>query len=442
MAWRRVDDFIACERGGGTIMGLFWFILLVGICGLAVDTTDGFRNKTMLQASADSAALAGVIDLPDEAAAVATAVAYSHSNMGTDGYGNILRPEDVETGFWDEDNRTFATSGFPAGTLLNAVRVSVNQTAANGNAVPVNFLRIIGLWSWDVRALAVAQAFNPMCLRNGLTARGIVDISSNNAFSNEICIHGQQGVHMQNHNSYELGVEVSMPDLGDLTIPSGGMESNPGLPEALTKINKEPRLVNYVDEIMGDYIDLSSGLQPSFVDTTKPVIVVDDKFDLGTVQPHRVYHVACKPNKNAGIPSNATIQHVVIIADCELNIGSGAKIFDAVLGSRSGGSGKKKEDANVSASSGVQLGVPDNCGPGGGVQIFSNGSMHFSSTTKIDGVQMVASGDIALGASATGVNGISAQAGGDIDMTSNNMFGLCAGGTPQVARYFYWRLVR
>jgi hypothetical protein len=55
--------FFTDQRGGGTIMGLMWFMLLVGICGLAVDVTDGFRNRTMLQATADATALAAAIDL-------------------------------------------------------------------------------------------------------------------------------------------------------------------------------------------------------------------------------------------------------------------------------------------------------------------------------------------------------------------------------------------
>ncbi len=68
-------QFRTDETGGGTIMGLLWFMLLVGLTGLAVDVTDGLRNRTMLQATADASALAAAIDLPDEAAAVATAVA-------------------------------------------------------------------------------------------------------------------------------------------------------------------------------------------------------------------------------------------------------------------------------------------------------------------------------------------------------------------------------
>jgi hypothetical protein len=54
-------------------MGLLWFALLVGFTGLAVDTVNGLRNRTMLQATADAdaVALGDAIDLP--AAAVTSA---------------------------------------------------------------------------------------------------------------------------------------------------------------------------------------------------------------------------------------------------------------------------------------------------------------------------------------------------------------------------------
>ncbi len=66
--------FLNDELGGGTVMGLLWFILLVGSIGLAVDTINDSRNRTMLlaTAAADAAALGGTIDLP--AAAVTSAV--------------------------------------------------------------------------------------------------------------------------------------------------------------------------------------------------------------------------------------------------------------------------------------------------------------------------------------------------------------------------------
>ena len=70
--------FLNDELGGGTVMGLLWFILLVGITGMAVDATNGFRNRTMLQATADAAA-----------------------NMPGALYGDVLQPGDVEIGAWD-----------------------------------------------------------------------------------------------------------------------------------------------------------------------------------------------------------------------------------------------------------------------------------------------------------------------------------------------------
>jgi hypothetical protein len=430
-------DFVRDEFGGGTVMGLMWFMALVGICGLAVDSTDGLRNKTGLQATADASALAAVIDLPNNGAAVASAVSYSVDNMATGTNGNVLDPADVTIGLWDPVTRTLDT----AAAVPDAVMVTVHRSTSNSNALPTNFLRIAGFQSWNVTAQAVAQRFTPKCLQDGLTARGIVNISSNNGFVNEICIHGQQGVEMQNHNSHESGVTVSMPNPGaQLTIPTGGMESNPGLPAALRENILDPRDVNHVDEIMAAMIDPTSPLIPSYIHTNEPVIVVDDKFDLSTVQPHRIYHVDCKPNKTASIPSNTTIIKVVIIADCEITVGSGAVLFDVVLGSRSGGN-KKIENANIGFSANVMLGLPDNCNPGGGVTLLSNATIHTSSSMQINGVQMIAAGDIDLGSSAHGINGISAQAGGDINMSSNNAFGLCSGGAPQVALVPYYRLV-
>ncbi len=441
-------QFRTDETGAGTIMGLLWFMLLVGITGMAVDVTDGFRNRTMLQATADAAALAGVIDLPDRSAAVATAVAYAADNMGEDINGSVLDPDDVRVGLWDPATQSLdTTSAFP-----DAVMVTVRRSAENANAVPVNFLRIIGLQTWNVIAQAVAQRYIPDCLRDGLIAREIVDMSSNNGFVNEICIHGEQGVDIQSNNYFETGVNVSMPSMSMLELPNSGMDSNIGLPPALRENYLDPRMVNHVDEIMLDMVAMQEYVMPNYIHTdgicvgfncgggNKQVIEVDEKFDLSTAKPGRIYHVLCKPNKVARIPNNSLILKVVIIAECEIHIGSGAKIFSSVIGSRSGGNGNISK-ANIVIAANVQLGLPDNCTSGGGVQLFSNATIHTAASTSIDGVQMVAKGDIKLGARDMGVNGISAQSGGTITLTSNNMFGLCSGGVGGLFTVPYYRLV-
>ncbi len=67
-------------------------------------------------------------------------------------------------------------------------------------------------------------------------------------------------------------------------------------------------------------------------------------------------------------------------------------------GSNSGAGGPGIENANIVFGAGVNLGTADNCQPGGGVQIFSNASVHFSSSMLINGLQIVAAGDVDLGA--------------------------------------------
>ena len=453
--------FLTDNHGGGTIIGLFWFMALVAICGLAVDATNGLRNRTMLQATADAAALAGTIDLPDSGAAVASAVAYSDDNMPVAKYGEVLKPGDVEVGSWNRALRSFNAGGFAP----DSVRVSLHQTEEHSNAVPVNFLRVIGLQTWNVNVEAVAQRYIPDCLRDGLVARGLIDISSNNGFVNRICIHGHKltnmqlflVLHMQNHNYYEAGVNVSMPDIDQMLIlPSGGIESNPGLAPALKEQSFDPRMVNHVDEFMNNLLAKQAYVTPSYIDTAKDVIVKDEKYNFANVEPGRIYHIQCAANKNVNIPTNITLTRVVIVSDCQVSVGSNVSLVDVILASRSGDNpggdngnsgavsgagGARVQNANINFSSGVNLGAADSCAPGGGVQIFSNASVHFSSTMTINGVQIIAKGDVDLGARNAGINGINVQTGGNITLTANNMLGLCSGGSPQFFPIYYYRLV-
>jgi hypothetical protein len=451
--------FLNDERGGGTVMGLLWFILLVGICGLSVDITDGFRSQTMLQATADAAALAAVIDLPDQAEAVATALAYSNSNMAEDEYGTVLIGADVDIGDWDE-----ATHIFTAGAAApDAVRVRTRRSIENENAVPVNFLRIIGLFEWNVTTHAIAQRFIPDCLTDGLVARGIVDMSSRNTFSNDMCVHGQEGVHMSMDNEFGPGVRVTMPDLAnDLVTPGGGMDGNPGLADAAGEESLDPRMVNHIDEIIDDLLALKSTVTPDYIDANIKVNVRDENYNFNDLVAGQVYHIECAANKNVGIPNNTVISEVVIVADCQIGVGSGVEMSDVVLASRAGGNpggspdgntggkgGKKQsghggagiENANINVSANAVLGTADDCQPGGGVQIFSNASVHFSSSTSYNGVQIVVSGDVDLGARDDGINGINVQAGGDITLASNDAFGICTGGAPALFTVNYYRLV-
>lgn len=426
----------ADEAGGGTIWGLMSIILLAGIAGLAVDVTDAFRGRTMLQATADAAALAAAIDLDDESAARDAAQIYAARNMAPAEHGRVLETENIAFGSWDAASRTFSPGTSPADT----VHVTVRRAAVGDNAWPTNFLRIIGLFSWDITVQAAAQRFIPDCLTDGLLARGRVDISSNNDFTGGMCIHGNAGVDLQNHNSFGPDVRVAVPRLPeDLSLPADGMESNPGLGAALVEDILDPRMVNHIEEVMDGLIALDPAIIPEFVAEEEPVLERDERYDFADAQPGRVYHIICSPNKTVGIPAGALLERVVIVADCRLHVGANAVLTDVVLASRAGETGPGS--ASISFASNVTLGLADACAEGGGVQVFTNGSIHFSSSMTMDGVQIVAAGDIELGARDEGIRGINAQAGGDITLTSNDAFGQCTGGAPALFTSWYYRLV-
>jgi hypothetical protein len=435
-------------------MGLLWFILLVGITGMAVDITNGFRAQTMLQATADASALAAVIDLPDAAVATATAVAYSDINMAVDDYGAVLVEGDVDIGNWDASTHIFSTGGL----VPDAVRVRTRRSMENENAVPVNFLRIIGLMNWNVTTYAIAQRFIPDCLLNdGLVARGEIDIAGNNTFRG-ICLHSQDHVEVQNHNKWEAGVSISMPDMDDFEVAQ--VKFNPGAMEALREDILDPRMVNDISNIIAtlqdpvlDADDPLTDIVPDFVIGTTDVVTAkivtgNEKFDFSKYAvasvddagPGVIIDITCKSdNKTVNIPKGIILTDLVIISSCNINVGKGATLSDVTLAA-TGGNGKVAT-ANIHFDADVVLGNDDDCAPGGGVQVFTTASVSSAAKLSLNGVQMVAAGNIQIAAKTDGINGISMQTGGKIKLASNGTFGGCGAGTPRLFTVNYYRLV-
>ena len=202
---------------------------------------------------------------------------------------------------------------------------------------------------------------------------------------------------------------------------------------------------------MEDYVT------PDYIDTNVAMIDEDPNIDFSNLVAGGVYHIACASNQLLSIPDDTVLDNVAIIADCRISVGSDVQMTGVVLASLSGGNNGASTDvgsnpnsghgaagvesANIRFASNSVLGADDGCAPGGGVQIFSNASVSFSSGTTYNGVQIVATGDVNLGARIESINGINVQAGHDITMTSNNAIGLCTGGAPQLFTVDYYRLV-
>ncbi len=459
----RFHRFLRDESGGYTIWSLIWFSLYVAMGGLAVDVTDAYRNQTMLQATADASALAGVMSLPDEADAVAQALAYATNNMNPSINGTVLKAAEVFTGNWDSATATFTAGGTP----LNAVRVITRRDDANSNPVATNFLRIMALWGipfdrWNISAEAIAEVYFPYeCLDDGMIAEGIIRISGNNDFVNQICIHGNDGVTMSSGNTFEDGVGVGMGNYVDLKIPSSDITKGEGLKEAMYDVydypyhegDLHPMMAYQVTKVINGLKNLDPTYLPKYITVESmgdengdgiddAVITVDTNFDFTTAVEGNVYHVACRSNRLMSLPSGVTIQNIAIVSECRLDGGSHTLFTNVILTSDARGNGSDPYNLHsIRLSSNAILGIDDDCAPGGGVQIWSEASVHTAAFTTINGSQIVARGDVELGARSAGINGVAIQAGGDITMTSNNVMGLCSAGNDVLLIGDYYRLV-
>ena len=408
-----IRRFLQDEGGGYTVLGLFWFILFVGIGGLPVDVTNGFRVRTIMQATADASAHAAVIDLPDVDAAVATALAYAEDNMPAALHGTVLVADDVEIGFWQPIARDFRTVGV---FEPNAVKVTLRRTAASGNSVPVNLLRIIGLQEWNIAVHAIAT-WAPLadnCLNNGFVSRGKVYSGSSNDYIDDICIHGQLGVKVGSANSFEDGVKVSMPNLADLVESSDNIGLHPGPngdpPGALLERDFDPPLVDSVPSIVAGLMD-GSIVPPNFI-TKGPVFVTDLP---SNPEPNTLYVV-----DNADLGSNVVISNIAVVSTQKIKIGSNTTIYNAffatldefLLGSKN------------------QIGASNYCNTGQGeVHIFAQGKISSGSLNDYNGVQIVGAYEVKLGSELVSLRGIHVEAGGDLHWGSAENYGGCGAPT-------------
>lgn len=138
------------DRGAITIIVVAAMLVLLACASLAIDVGLIWVARIEMQNAADAAALAGAAELPDEA--VARTVAVRFADLNDKGNAGIVDSADVVFGTWDLNARTFA----PGGNPRNAVRVEVERSPARGNALPLQFARLLGRNTTTVVADAIA----------------------------------------------------------------------------------------------------------------------------------------------------------------------------------------------------------------------------------------------------------------------------------------------
>ncbi len=450
-----VPSFIEDESGGYTIWSLTWFMLYVALGGIAVDMSDAFRNQTILQSTADASALAGVIALPDENAAVTEALAYSVNNMATGINGQVLKGAEVTVGTWDFGARSFS----PGGATPNAVRTVTRRDSYNENPLATAFLPILGVVGIDatrfnISVEAVAARNVPGCInKNGLVANNKVDVTSNNHFTN-ICVHGQNvyednghdyAIDIQCNNNIDSGTIFSMPDLDMMNGRPNVNDCNTGLEGALAEGDlwaKDAQavmgMINALAvQVGGNWVPGPGA--PSYVSSVVATNTIPNPPVPGTI-----YLTSCgNGGSGVALPGGVDIHDIVITGSCQIN-GNNVQLRNVVLATTAVGNGNDPLAQNsIHFAANAQIGTGDFCNGSseGQVTLLSAASMHVSAGPDVYGLRMVAGGDIEFTAN-NSVFAISAQSGNNITATSNGDWSYCQNAVFEGPFEWHYALVR
>ena len=401
--------FFRREEGSATVFNILWLIPLIAVGGLAIDAAIGYAWKARLQAAADAAAHAAVMELGDVDAAKDKAIEFAGKNINPDAFGAVLAEDDVETGNWNQTTRTFTPNGSP----LDAVRVTTRRDATNDNQVSTTFLRFTGLAGWDVIAVAVAEADSNNCFENGFVAGGKIWSGSQNQYINDFCLHGEDGVEIGSQNIIEDGVVISMPNLRDFVQGSDNGDSD----DFLSQANNPPSLPQQIDTLIDGLEDGSIDPQLTDFETFDSIEEVSS-VSISDLRTRGKYYIV---NDVVDFGSSNTFEDLVVISDEEIKVGSGVTLINVLLASRD----------KVTFGSENTFGAANFCTNNrrDGVRIFSSyddtDAVKFGSQSNFYGVQIAGTGEVNLGSELGSVTGLGVQAGKDIHYGSQEIYGAC-----------------
>ncbi|OOY20806.1 hypothetical protein BMI86_09860 [Thioclava sp. DLFJ5-1] len=455
-----ITDFTAEEDGVITQLSLFWTILFLAVGSLALDVSNGYRNRVVMQDAADAAALGAMylssdpLITKDEAKTRAAQLA--HSNLASDDGTSVITKDDVTFGYYDATNHRFVTDYAEDLDLSPAVRVMAHRTTERANAAPTFFGKVIGQDGWQINTGAVAEAYQPACLTEGLAAKGVIDLQSGNSFASGFCLYAAQYVSLNQNNLFESGAIVSMPDTSKLDIPASGFKQNDGLQEALRTSFYKLRIIDRIPKIIESMRD-GTGYLPSYITNKSPTVLTGTKLDTTDFTPGNLYVLNCNSSVTISVPNKtdtgngkksadtadttaeettdpAVISEVAVIADCPVKFGNGVALENAIFANTS------TDDRSFSAPQGLRIGRDDNCAPDGGAKLITMGGVSSAAKISFFGGQILAVKDVSFSAQAEGIEGVAIVSGGKIDGTSNSRFGHCDTGMEGNIEMSYFRL--
>ncbi|MEO1532911.1 MAG: pilus assembly protein TadG-related protein [Pseudomonadota bacterium] len=480
--------FLREERGSYSAWNLCFLALIAMLGGFAVDVSNAYRHRAMLQATLDTAASAAVIDLPDVDAAIASGLAIARENLDPAIFGEgAITAGDIEFGFWDPDTGSPASAFTPTVENANAVRMRMATEQARGNAVSTLALRAFGHPNFDisVESTAVMVGGIQQCPA-GFLSRGAITVKVNNSYKNT-CMHGAFrqnslgnrivpdgfAVSMESGNTVDPSDSiVSMPDPSTQFVDGGGNVgvaapyNEDGVTNSASAVHESVKVPLLVDQLYCTRVK-ERGLVQTSADTLDAVdLLAADDCNYGTPGSGLFGVLAEKVAISADLVPDWTgsnfelepittwdptsyrlgrryvidgdvviskdvvggpkgwLENVMILTTGTITIEGNLNLRNVVLFSRYG---------NIEVSSNVGIG-DDFCASGGGEVYLLANQVDFSSNSPMDGVIVAALDQINIASNATSKKkpsrGVSMEAGAQIDLSSNNSWQSCGAQLP------------
>ena len=446
-----LSAWLTDEDGSQTILSLFFVLIIIVIGGISIDFNKAISERTQLQMTADSAAHAALYTREKETSSEAKFVAMTtvEGMLPVHQFGsNALMNTDISFGNWDGDTATFVENS----ASNTAVRVRAQMNTERNNASRNLLLGIIGHETFNIAAESVYSTYFPGCFTEGFVAEEVVDIQSNNSFTDGFCIHSNAYVSLNQNNYFEPGTVVSMPNIGDLDIPNSGFEKNEGLQTALRQGKYRMRLLSKLPDIIDSFWTANAENLPPYVDAYVYQLDFDEFPGLpedmeepkkGSSKSFTPYHFEknavnrfnCSGSGRVTLDAGVYSQFV-FITDCEVKFANGVVLEDVVVATTDTGA------SSLNSPQGLQIGRDDNCAVGGGTTLMTKGGFRAASSLSAFNGQILALGDIEFAANANGIEGASFVSYGRIDGTSNMEMGFCRNrGMENAYRAPYFRMV-
>ncbi|GGA24659.1 hypothetical protein [Neptunicoccus cionae] len=483
-----ISEFLRDEDGGATGWNLAWFAVLAAGSGFAIDVSNARNAKEHLTVTAEAASHAGLVALMNTGStgdARAAAIASVQQNYPSDVFGPVIADStsDIVVANYNAEESSWSDSG-----MANAVGVTLRRDESTKNGVSTFLLNWVGLEEWTFSAsAATAMAGTQRCSNTeGLFAQGNIQLRSHNGFGTGICLHSDEYVTMSNHNVFDDGAYVSMPDLS-LCEKCDDDDKNPGIVDAAYETKYiMPDIADWIEQTELSFMgsgdsaikdaffegraldrDLSSlselDYDTRYLERGSVVEISATEFYLMEDVPEGLtYNVSCavsatstgtsngngrgKSNGNGNGNgknksssdvtsvssldfSNAPLKDLAVITDCPVDFSSEADLLGVMIVTSS--------DSGISGSSGTTIGASNySCDPLDRVTIMTNADVHMAAKFLATNLTLVIDGAIHLASGGSGNSdhyGVGIHTSGDIDVTTHHNYYSCGNSNTEVA---------